>query len=116
MRLRVLLVTLAAAASLAVPAALAGGNSITFSPSSPTTATGVFFTVTTGGGNRDYASVAVSCDNGYATVLNVVVPPKGTGTSQTIYPPAGSCVASLEKQMSISKARVLATVDFTVNP
>jgi hypothetical protein len=43
------------------------------------------------------------------------VPPKGTATSQTIYPPAGSCVADLEKLMQIGKARVLATVSFTVS-
>jgi hypothetical protein len=86
------------------------------SASTITSADGVYFTVSTGGGNRDFASVEVTCDNGYSTVLNVVVPPKSSGTSQTIYPPAGSCVANLEKQMQIGKARILASVDFMVTP
>lgn len=126
--MKLLLAAAAAGLLLAAPAALAGGNSIVACDGSNVTtchqvgadnpasdASGVYFEVTTGGGNRDYASVAVSCNDGaYATVLNVVVPAKGTGDSQTIYPPAGSCTASLEKQMSISKARSLATVAFEV--
>ncbi len=120
-----MLAALAAAALLLASSARAGGNSITACDgvTTPTTtcgvasvpaADGVFFTVTTGGGNRDFASVAVSCDNGYATVLNVVVEPKGTGSSQTIYPPAGACTADLEKQMQIGKPRILATIAFSV--
>lgn len=70
---------------------------------------GVYFRVTAGGGNRDFASVAVTCDSGYATVLTVEVPAKGTGFSQTIHPPSGSsCTATLEKRSQIGKARVLA--------
>jgi hypothetical protein len=115
-----LLTALVAAALLLAPAARPGSQSITVNPPSPTTATGVSFTVTTGGGNRDYASVEVTCSDEtgavvYATILNVVVEPKSTGTSQTIYPPASSCVANLEKQMSIGNARVLATASFTVS-
>src|SRR6478672_7417400 len=91
-------------ALVAASAAFAGGG-ITVNPAAPTATSGVSFTVSTGGGNRDFASVAVSCDNGYATVLTVEVPAKGTGTSQTIYPPAGNCVANLEKLMSITHAR-----------
>jgi len=115
---RVLLGGLLASLLLALPASVAAGSSITHSPDSPTTVTGVFFTVTTGGGNREFASVSVSCTVGtsvvYSTILTVSVPPKGTGTSATIYPPAGSCVADLVKLMSIGKARVLATTSFTV--
>jgi hypothetical protein len=96
-------------------------NSISFSPAAPSTTSGVSFTVTTGGGNRDFATVAVNCwdasnDLVYATVLTVEVPPKGTGTSQTIYPPASTCEANLEKLMQIGKARILAsTGPFTVS-
>src|SRR5258705_11209786 len=57
-----------------------------------TSADGVYFTVSTGGGNRDFASVEVTCDNDYSTVLNVAVPPNSTGTSHTIYPPARPAV------------------------
>ena len=110
------LVALAAALLLLAPLAHAGGAAITLNPADPTTTTGVSFTVTTGGGNRDFASVAVTCDSGYATVLTVVVPAKGTATSQVIYPPAGSCTATLEKQMQIGKARELASATFTVAP
>jgi hypothetical protein len=93
-----------------------GGSGITYSPANPTATTGVSFTVTAGGGNRNFASVAVSCDSGYATVLNVIVPAKGSGTSQIIYPPAGSCTATQDKEMQIGKARQLASVSFTVSP
>jgi hypothetical protein len=106
-----------ATALLFAPGARPGGGSgITYSPANPTTTTGVSFTVSAGGGNRDFASVAVSCDSGYATVLNVLVPAKGSGTSQIIYPPAGSCTATQEKEMQIGKARQLASVSFTVSP
>lgn len=105
-------------ALLVAPVARSGQESITVDPANPTTATGVVFSVTTGGGNRDYASVAVTCSVGddvvYGTVLTVQVEPKGTGTSQRIYPPASSCTADLEKQMSIDHARVLASVSFVV--
>jgi hypothetical protein len=112
------LVIAACAVSLATASA---GGSITANPAAPTTASGVSFTVSTGGGNRDFASVAVNCSDSpghivYATVLTVVVPAKGTATSQTIYPPASSCVADLEKLMQIGKARVLGTVSFAVTP
>jgi hypothetical protein len=114
----VLLTALVAAALVLAPAARPGAQSITIDPSSPTTASGVAFTVSTGGGNRDYASVEVSCTSGgavvYGTVLTVVVEPKSTGTSQRIYPPASTCVANLTKQMSIGKSRVLASISFTV--
>ena len=106
-------------ALLLIPTARSGSESISVDPASPDTLSGVVFTVSTGGGNRDYASVAVTCSNGadvlYATVLTVQVEPKGTGTSQRIYPPASTCTADLEKQMSIGHARVLASVDFTVD-
>ena len=109
--------TAVVAALLLVPAAAAGpsisvcsGANATGCTGGPfTSADGVYFAVGSGGGNRDFASVAVSCDNGYATVLNVVVPAKGTGTSQTIHPPTGpNCTATLEKLMQIGKAHVLA--------
>lgn len=103
-----------ATALLLAPGARPGGSSISYSPANPTTTSGVSFTVSTGGGNRDFASVAVNCASGYSTVLTVEVPAKGTGTSQVIYPPAGNCSADLEKQMQIGKARILGTVSFTV--
>jgi hypothetical protein len=105
-----------AAALLLAPGARSAGASISFSPGSPSTASGVSFTVTAGGGNRDFVSVAVNCDNGYSTVLTVEVPAKGSGTSQVIYPPAGICTADEEKQMQIGKAHILASVSFTVTP
>jgi len=115
---RPLLAAIVLSLLVASPASVAAGNGITFSPAAPTTGTGVSFTVTTGGGNRDFATVAVNCSGSsgiiYATVLNVIVTPKGTGTSQTIYPPASSCVADLEKIMQIGKPRVLASVSFEV--
>lgn len=93
-------------------------NSISYSPANPTTETGVSFTVSTGGGNRDFASVVVNCvvdgDPVYSTVLTVSVPPKGTGTSQAIYPPASSCTADLVKLMQIGKVHLLASVSFEV--
>jgi hypothetical protein len=62
----------------------------------------------------------VSCTAGgqevYATNRTVEVPPKGTGTSQTIYPPASSCTATLAKLMQIGKVHALASVSFTVAP
>ena len=62
----------------------------------------------------------MSCSDGagevYATVLTVVVEPKSSGTSQTIYPPASDCTADLVKQMAIGRERVLASVSFTVSP
>lgn len=80
-------------------------------------ADGVFFAVTTGGGNRDFASVAVDCDSGYATVLTVEVGAKSAGFSQTIHPPSGSnCTATLEKRTQQGNARVLAgPVAFTIS-
>jgi hypothetical protein len=118
----ILLAALVTGALVAVSTATAG-ESITAcdgitgcSATTITSADGVYFTVSTGGGNRDFASIGVTCDNGYSTVLNVVVPPKSDGTSQTIHPPAGSCVANLEKQMQIGKARILGSVDFVVSP
>jgi hypothetical protein len=98
-----------------------GGSSIAANPATPTTTGGVSFTVSTGGGNRQFTSVDVSCNNVageevYATVLTVEVPPKGSATSQTIYPPESSCIANLVKLMQIGKAQVLATVSFEVTP
>jgi hypothetical protein len=113
-----LLTAFVAAGLVLAPGARPGAQSIAAYPANPTTITGVFFTVSTGGGNRDYASVEVSCTSGgvvvYGTVLTVIVEPKSTGTSQTIYPPASDCVANLTKQMSIGKSRVLASVNFAV--
>ncbi len=113
---------------LAAPAPVAAANSISYCeggeagpgcPGSPTTATGVYFTVTAGGGNRDFASIAVSCaDSGvtvYSTVLTVSVAPKGSGISQTIYPPASRCTADLVTLNQIGSARVLASTSFTVS-
>ena len=128
MRLRLILAVLAAAACALVPAAAAGQQSISAcvggttacGVSSVPAASGVYFSVTSGGGNRSYASVAVTCTDGgvvvYATVLTVPVEPKSAGTSQTIHPPASSCTADLEKQMAIGKAQVLASVAFSVTP
>ena len=111
----VLAAGLGALALLLVPRAWAG-PSIQVNPASPTTTSGVSFTVSTGGGNRDFVSVAVDCDSGYATVLTVEVPAKGSGTSQTIYPPQGNCTADEEKLMQIGKQHILATATFTVAP
>lgn len=125
---RALVAALLGGLLLAAPAPVAAANSISYCeggqmgsgcPGTPTTTSGVYFTVTTGGGNRDFASIAVSCaDSGgtvlYSTVLTVSVAPKGTGTSQTIYPPAGSCTADLVKLNQIGSARVLASTSFTV--
>ena len=90
-----LLAALVAGALLLAPGARSGGGTAitacngtapppaACSPvSTVPSASGVYFQVSTGGGNRDFASVAVNCDNGYATVLNVEVPAKGTGTSK----------------------------------
>lgn len=113
-------VAIVAGSGLAVSSASAGGYSISLVTANPNTITGEAFNVSTGGGNREFTSVAVSCtvgaDEVYGTVLTVEVPPKGTGTSQTIYPPASSCKADLVKLMQIGKSRVLATVYFTVAP
>ena len=113
---------------LAAPAPVAAANSISYCaggqtgsgcPGTPTITTGVYFTVTTGGDNRDFASIAVRCADGtgtvvYSTVLTVSVAPKGSGISQTIYPPAGSCTADLVKLNQIGSARVLASTSFTI--
>lgn len=108
-------------ASLAPSVSAGGGNSISYSPAAPTTTTGVSFTVTTGGGNRDFASVRVVCvDAGdpttivYGTTLTIQVAAKGTGTSAVIHPPASSCTADLVKLNQIGSARVLATTSFEV--
>jgi hypothetical protein len=121
-----LLAAAVATALLVAPVARSGGSSIVAcdgaapppaactATSSVTTANGVYFKVGTGGGNREFASVRVTCASGYSTVLTVEVPPKGTGTSNVVYPPAGACTADLEKQMSIGKAHILGTVSFAV--
>ena len=98
-----------AAAAVLVPSATAGG-SITANAASP----GVYFTVTgkaTGG--RDYFAIAVQCDNGYGTRIFVTLQ-DGVGTSQTIYPPAGTCTAELQNSQSINKFRTLETITFDV--
>jgi hypothetical protein len=100
--------SLVACDGLVTPAACGAGTS------SVPAADGVYFNVSTGGGNRDFASVEVICSNGYDTVLTVDVPAKGTGSSQIVYPPAGPCTANQEKQMQIGKARILASITFTV--
>jgi hypothetical protein len=106
---------------LVMPASAGGGSSISYAPAVPTTTTGVSFTVTTGGGNRDFASVQVVCVDladpttiVYGTTLTIQVAPKGTGTSQVIYPPVSSCTADLVKLNQIGSARVLATTSFEV--
>ena len=125
MRLRIVLAALAASACALASAAAAGQQSIVacdgVSGCTATTipaAHGVYFSVTTGGGNRTYASVAVECSVSgtvvYSTILNVVVEPKSEGKSPTVYPPAGSCVANLEKQMAIGRAQILGTTNFTI--
>ncbi len=76
---------------------------------------GVYFNVT-GGGNRTYLSVRITCDSGYSTVINVPLDADGNGTSVTVYPPPGfSCTATLEDQQAIGRSRVLATVTFTIS-
>ena len=123
--IKLALVTACAVALLIAPTAVAGpsigvcnGASTTTCAAGPFNSTdGVYFAVGSGGGNRDFASVAVSCTNtGYATVLTVEVPAKGTGTSQAVHPPSGSnCTATLEKLMQIGKVHVLAgPVSFAV--
>jgi hypothetical protein len=125
MKFRLVLAALAASACALASAAAAGQQSIAaFDGASGIAATsipaahGVYFKVTTGGGNRSYASVAIECSVAgtvvYSTILNVLAEPKSGGTSQTIYPPAGSCVANLEKQMAIGKAQILGTTAFTL--
>src|SRR5262245_18280451 len=73
-----------------------------------------------GGGSRNFASVSVTCSVGgtvvYATVPNVPLDAGGDGTSQRIYPPAGSCTADLLKQMQIWKSHVLGSTSFDVSP
>jgi len=110
-----------ATAALLAPAALAGqsiracsGTDLTVCNAPGAATDGVYLSVTTGGGNRDFASVEVICAGGYDTVITVEVPAKGTGSSQVLYPPAGACTANLIKQMQIGKARVLATTTFTL--
>jgi hypothetical protein len=96
------------AAAVVVPTATAGG-SITANVGS----SGVSFTVNgkaTGG--RDYFAIDVSCDSGYSTRIFVTVQ-DGSGTSQTIYPPAGSsCTANLLVAQSINKFRVIDSTTF----
>jgi hypothetical protein len=110
-----ILITALTVAALLVPAALAGGNSLTVRPDAPTTATGVWFDVSVGG-NRDYIAVEVTCGDAYGTIVNVVLDANGVGTSPTIYPPAGDCVAQLEIRKQQLRARVLDTKTFTVLP
>ena len=109
-----------AIALVAVSTATAAGNAIAANPAAPTVTSGVSFTVTANGGNRDFASVAVTCSAGgatvYATVLNVSLDASGTGTSQTIFPPASSCTADLLKQMAIGRSHILGSVAFVVAP
>jgi hypothetical protein len=115
---RIALLAVFGAALALAPAAFAGPSIGVCNGASPSPACvggtfnstdGVYFVVGTGGGNRDFASVAVDCGSSYSTVLTVEVPPKGVGSSQTIHPPSGAhCTATLEKLMQIGKARVLA--------
>jgi hypothetical protein len=97
-----------AAAAVLVPTATAGG-SITATAASP----GVYFTVAgKASGGRDYFAIDVSCDSGYGTRIFVTVQ-DGSGTSQTIYPPAGSsCTANLLVAQSINKFRVMDSTTF----
>jgi len=119
-----LLAALFASALLFAPGARPGGSGIAACDgvtnacgvASVPAASGVYFTVSAGGGNRDFASIEVDCADNYSTVINVIVPAKGSGTSQVVYPPAGACSATQEKQMQIGKAHQLATVSFTVTP
>jgi hypothetical protein len=74
---------------------------------------GVSFTVT-GANNRDFYSVRIVGDNGYSTVLTVVIGPDGTGTTAVIHPPPGSYTVTLEIPKQINRPRVLYTDSFTV--
>jgi hypothetical protein len=99
-----------AALLVMAPAASGGAASILANSASP----GIYFTVTgkaTGG--RDYFAIAVQCDSGYGTRIFVTTQ-DGAGTSQTIYPPAGSCTAELQAAQSINKFRTLETITFIV--
>jgi hypothetical protein len=107
---KVVLYALIALACLAIAPSASAGGSITANQASP----GVYFTVTgkaTGG--RDYFAIAVNCDSGYATRIFVTVQ-DGVGTSQTIYPPSGTCTADLQAAQSINKFRTLETITFSV--
>ncbi len=119
-----LLTGLVAAVLLLAPGAHSGGSSlavcngadyVTCTGGPFNTADGVYFNVSTGGGNRDFASVQVSCSDGYATKLTVEVPAKGTGSSQIIHPSPAACTADLVKQMQIGKDHPLGSVSFTVS-
>lgn len=113
MKLR-LLAALIVGAALAAPVASSAGNSLTVNPQEPSVSSGVFFTVATSG-NKDFVAVEVTCDNGYGTRIYVTLDSNGEGTSQTIYPPAGSCTATLEFPQGINRFRPLApTVPFIV--
>jgi hypothetical protein len=111
-----LLTTLAAGVLAVAPSALVagGGNSIAHHPDSPTTVTGVSFTVTTGG-NKDNIEVGVVCTSGYATRLTVTLDASGAGSTATIYPPVGGCTATIEKGAQIGRFHVLATDSFAVS-
>jgi hypothetical protein len=75
---------------------------------------GVVFSVS-GGGNRTALSVRISCDSGYGTVINVPLDSSGAGSSQKVFPPAGSsCTATLEDPQGINRSRVLATTTFAI--
>ena len=58
-----LLAVLGVTSFVASLTSVSAGASITVNPTAPTTTTGVSFDVTTGGGNRDFASVAVTCSD-----------------------------------------------------
>lgn len=118
--MRKLLLCAVVTAALGLVPTAAGANSITANPSSPTVSSGVYFTLTgksTAG--RDYVAVSVTCTSGtdvvYSTRIFVTLA-DGAGTSQTLYPPASSCVANLEAPQSINKFRVLETIAFNVGP
>jgi len=110
---RVVRGALLAGVLLASSPAGAAGNSLATDPSVPTTTSGVAFSVSTGG-NRNSVSVEVGCGSNYGTVVNVVLDADGNGTSQRIYPPAGSCTADLVIPKQIGRSRVLATITFSV--
>jgi Ca2+-binding RTX toxin-like protein len=75
---------------------------------------GVSFTVT-GANNRDFYSVRIVGDNGYTTVLTVVIGADGTGTTEVIHPPPGTYTVTLEIPKQINRARVLYTTTFVVS-
>jgi hypothetical protein len=115
---RILLYAVSALAVLTLVPTAAAANSITANPASPSVSSGVYFTIGgKGTGGRDYLAISVTCTSAdlvvYGTRIFVTLV-DGSGTSQTLYPPASSCVANLEAPQSVNKFRVLETIGFDV--